>query len=55
MNHYFEEWGAFGCSGAWPQAYFDYFETVSGGRTQTERAYPYTATDGQCRQTDQGN
>jgi hypothetical protein len=53
-NHYFGEWGAFGCNGAWPQAYFDYLETVSGGRMQTEQSYPYTASDGQCRQTEQG-
>lgn len=54
MNHYFGEWGAFGCSGAWPQAYFDYLETVSNGYTQKESSYPYTGTDGRCKSTEQG-
>ena len=53
-DHYFGQWGAFGCSGAWPQAYLDYLETVSGGQMQTESSYPYTGTDGACRSSDQG-
>lgn len=53
-NHYFGQWGAFGCQGAWPQAYYDYLENVSSGRMQTEAAYPYTAKDGNCRQTEAG-
>ena len=51
----FEHLGAYGCQGAWPQAYFDYVQTISDGRMQTEAAYPYTGHNGHCRQTDQGS
>lgn len=53
-NHYFGDLGAFGCSGAWPQAYFDYMEKYESGRVQTESAYPYTAQDGSCRSSASG-
>jgi len=35
-----QPWSAFGCMGAWPQAYFDYLNKV-GQLTQKEAGYPY--------------
>merc|ERR1719430_340314 len=52
-NHYYYDdegaWGAFGCDGAWPPAYFDWLVKNNNGKIQTESAYPYTATTGTCR------
>jgi cathepsin L len=51
-NHYYYDnegaWGAFGCDGAWPPAYFDWIVKNNAGHIQTESAYPYTATTGSC-------
>merc|ERR1712037_962133 len=41
--------GAEGCSGAWPQAYYHYFKHVTSGQHQMESCYPYTAQDGTCK------
>jgi hypothetical protein len=40
--------GAYGCQGAWPQAYYDYLIKKAGGQHQYEFYYPYTATDSEC-------
>eukprot|EP00091_Calanus_sinicus_P003321 TRINITY_DN1348_c0_g1_i1.p1 TRINITY_DN1348_c0_g1~~TRINITY_DN1348_c0_g1_i1.p1 ORF type:complete len:355 (+),score=118.11 TRINITY_DN1348_c0_g1_i1:102-1166(+) len=58
-GHYFYDndgaWGAFGCDGAWPPAYFDWLVNNNGGRTQTESSYPYEASDHHCRGSSSGN
>lgn len=58
-GHYYYDnsgsWGAFGCDGAWPPAYFDWLVKNNGGRTQTEQSYPYTASDGHCKGSSSGN
>jgi len=58
-GHYFYDndgaWGAFGCDGAWPPAYFDWLVNNNGGRTQTEQSYPYTAKDETCKGSSSGN
>ena len=46
--------GAYGCQGAWPQAYFAFLPNEHAGRHQTEEAYPYTAEDGSCKATSSG-
>jgi C1A family cysteine protease len=54
-NHYWDTWGAFGCSGAWPQAYYDYILNNEQGRVQHQSSYPYEATDYQgCRASQSG-
>jgi Papain family cysteine protease len=46
FNHYYNDnsgsWGAFGCDGAWPQAYLDWLLT-KGPWNQKEQSYPYTS------------
>ena len=46
FNHYVNDnsgsWGAFGCDGAWPQAYYDWLLT-KGPWNQEEASYPYTS------------
>lgn len=53
LNHFYQDndgnWGAFGCDGAWPPAYFDWIVKNNYGNIQTEASYPYTAKDGTCR------
>ena len=47
--------GAYGCDGAWPRAYYGYLKDQSSGRDQTEAYYPYTATySGYCGARDDG-
>eukprot|EP00088_Acartia_fossae_P061372 TRINITY_DN7376_c0_g1_i2.p1 TRINITY_DN7376_c0_g1~~TRINITY_DN7376_c0_g1_i2.p1 ORF type:complete len:307 (+),score=90.81 TRINITY_DN7376_c0_g1_i2:171-1091(+) len=45
-NHIFSDasgdWGAYGCDGAWPQAYYDWL-IMNGEYNQEESAYPYTS------------
>ncbi len=55
-NGYEDEdgFGASGCMGAWPQAYFAFLPNEHAGRHQTEEAYPYTAEDGSCKATSSG-
>merc|ERR1712080_618407 len=48
-------WGAFGCDGAWPQAYFDWVANNNNGYIQTETSYPYEAATRGCRQSSNGN
>jgi len=44
-NHYVNDeagsWGAFGCDGAWPNAYVDWL--MAGYYNQEERSYPYVS------------
>eukprot|EP00092_Neocalanus_flemingeri_P021084 GFUD01022844.1.p1 GENE.GFUD01022844.1~~GFUD01022844.1.p1 ORF type:complete len:355 (-),score=80.29 GFUD01022844.1:30-1094(-) len=58
-GHYYYDnsgaWGAFGCGGAWPPAYFDWLVNNNNGRTETESAYPYTASDDNCKGSSNGN
>merc|ERR1712127_339811 len=50
-------WGAYGCDGAWPQAYYDWV-TGSSSYFQEESAYPYTSGRtgdvGACRPSSNG-
>jgi len=50
-------WGAYGCDGAWPQAYYDWV-TGSNSYFQEESAYPYTSGRtgdvGACRPSSSG-
>ena len=54
-NHFIADesgnWGAFGCEGAWPNAYVDWL--MGGEMNQEEAAYPYTSGKtgevGSCR------
>jgi len=48
-------WGAFGCNGAWPPAYFDWIVNHNGGRLQTESSCPYKAVDKTCRDSNSGD
>ena len=41
-------WGAFGCDGAWPQAYYDWIVNENGGRLEQESCAPYHAADRSC-------
>ena len=45
-------WGAFGCDGAWPQAYYDWIVQQNAGRVEREDCAPYTAADAACRDAD---
>merc|ERR1712002_1112344 len=58
-NHYYEDdegsWGAFGCDGAWPQAYMDCVANNNNGKIQIETAYPYEAVEGDCRPDSSGD
>jgi len=58
-GHYYYDndgtWGAFGCDGAWPQAYIDYLVNVNDGRNEEESCYPYTASDDQCKESSSCN
>jgi len=57
-EHYYYDgegaWGAFGCDGAWPQAYLDWVVNENGGNVQTEESYPYEAVNGACRSSSDG-
>jgi len=46
--------GAYGCEGAWPQAYFAYLHKEVNGYHQKESSYPYEAVDRSCRATSDG-
>ena len=46
--------GAYGCDGAWPQAYFAYIEKEVQGYHQMESSYPYEAVNGACRAQSNG-
>jgi len=48
-------WGAYGCDGAWPQAYMDWLEKKNGGLVQTETSYPYQAAVYGCNPKDGGD
>jgi len=52
-EHYVQDsdgnWGAFGCDGAWPNAYMDWIVNNNNGNIQTEAAYPYKHVTGTCR------
>jgi len=56
-NFYDDEgaWGAFGCDGAWPQAYYDWIVNKNGGRVEQEDCEPYTAQDHDCNDNDACN
>jgi len=58
-GHYYYDnsgaWGAFGCDGAWPPAYFDWLVNNNRGRTEKESAYPYTASAGTCKTSHSGD
>jgi len=58
-GHFFNDnsgaWGAFGCDGAWPPAYFDWIVNYNGGRLQTESSCPYQAKDKTCRDSNSGD
>jgi len=58
-GHYYHDdegaWGAFGCDGAWPPAYFDWLTTKNNGNIQTESSYHYTATTGYCHPASNGD
>merc|ERR1712029_100984 len=41
-------WGAFGCDGAWPQAYYDWVIKQNDGRLEKEDCAPYQAKDRTC-------
>jgi len=45
-------WGAFGCDGAWPQAYYDWLINNNGGRVEKEDCAPYHAQDKHCHDDD---
>jgi len=59
-NHFvadeYGNWGAFGCEGAWPNAYVDWL--MAGEMNQEEDAYPYTSGHsghhGHCKPKDDG-
>jgi len=59
-NHFVNDesgsWGAFGCDGAWPNAYMDWLQ--QGEYNQEETAYPYTSgwtlTHGACNPSSSG-
>ena len=48
-------WGAFGCDGAWPQAYYDWIVNNNGGRLEKEDCAPYHAADRSCSDDDSCN
>merc|ERR1712027_175738 len=56
-NYYDNEgaWGAFGCDGAWPQAYYDWIVNNNGGRLEKEDCAPYHAADRSCSDDDSCN
>jgi len=57
-HYYYDDngaWGAFGCNGAWPQAYFDWLANESNGRDQSEESYPYTGRNDRCKSNSNGN
>ena len=54
LGYEHDGFGAFGCQGAWPQAYFAYIANHAGGRHQTEEMYPYEAIDESCRAREDG-
>merc|ERR1712168_1130369 len=41
-------WGAFGCDGAWPQAYYDWVIKQNAGRLEKEDCAPYQGRDRSC-------
>ena len=42
-------WCAYGCSGAWPQPYFDWTVNQNGGRFEQESCTPYHAYEKECQ------
>merc|ERR1712198_803821 len=48
-------WGAFGCDGAWPQAYYDWVIKQNDGRLEKEDCAPYQAKDRTCVDDDSCN
>lgn len=58
-NHFYADnvgnWGAFGCDGAWPQAYYDWIVTKNDGRLEKESCEPYQAHDRTCNDDDSCN
>merc|ERR1719316_1154092 len=48
-------WGAFGCDGAWPQAYMDWIIQENNGRVELESCAPYHANDRTCQDDDTCN
>lgn len=53
--HFSGNWGAFGCDGAWPQAYYDWIVTKNDGRLEKESCEPYQAHDRTCNDDDSCN
>ena len=50
----YDGFDAQGCDGAWPQAYFGYLSEETNGQHKLESAYPYTAQDGHCKDSNEG-
>merc|ERR1711962_1245048 len=48
-------WGAFGCDGAWPQAYYDWIVKQNAGRLEKEDCAPYQGKDRSCVDDDSCN
>merc|ERR1712025_248008 len=47
--------GAFGCDGAWPQAYYDWIIKQNAGRLEKEDCAPYQGRDRSCVDDDSCN
>ena len=47
-GHKWNGWGAYGCDGAWGEAYLDYIVTKQNGTVEQESCAGYTGSEGTC-------